>query len=248
MVSIAQLRSQLRAIRKRIADKVGYQDFKYLHKLKRPELEALLKKYEKFETQVVGTIQNAIRNKRARNTAENLLREREVAQNVRDLEMRIAFDQPVSLSAVISDVGLSSARKSASIRELYKTPSPPAIPRPDQAFVRRSVEEGRVVPLPRVKKQIRPTTSVPVPAGIQRLSAPKNIPPVRRPLSAPVSRLSPRLSAPSEIAPVNFRQRLAMFENPVSSNSSGRTSGLSQVETRPRPESAGRSFNKFNRL
>jgi hypothetical protein len=39
-----------------------------------------------------------------------------------------------------------------------------------------------------------------------------------------------------------------MFENPVSSNSSGRTSGLSQVETRPRPESAGRSFNKFNRL
>lgn len=223
MVSISQLRTQLRAIRKRIADKVGYQDFKYLHKMKRPELEALLKKYEKFETQVVGTIQNAIRNKRARNEASQLLSNRDERQVLRDLELRLnAISRP--LSASVSNVSSSAQKKRNTIRDLYDapltpfstfqlfSPTPPNISQvlPEQMFQQRSVAQGRVVPLSRIPKPQRPFTA------------------------------SPNLPA------VNYRKRLEVKERPLTA--SGRLSGLPRVELKPRPSSSERTFNKLKPL
>lgn len=223
MVSIGELRKQLRAIRKRIADKVGYQDFKYLHKMKRPELEELLKKYEKFETQVVGTIQSAIRNKRARNEATQLLSNRDERQVLRDLELKLnAISRP--LSASVSNVASSAKKKRSTISNLYDapltpfstfqlfSPTPSNISQvlPEQMFQKRSVAQGRVVPLPRVPKPQRPFTA------------------------------SPNLPA------VNYRKRLEIKERPLSS--SGRLSGLPRVEVKPRPSSAGRTFNKLSPL
>ena len=223
MVSISQLRTQLRAIRKRIADKVGYQDFKYLHKMKRPELEELLKKYEKFETQVVGTIQNAIRNKRARNEASQLLSNRDERQVLRDLETRLsAVSRP--LSASVSNVSSSAQKKRSAISNIYDapltpfstfqlfSPTPPNLIQvlPEQMFQKRSVAQGRVVPLSRIPKPQRPFTASP------------NLP------------------------PVNYRKRLEVKERPLTA--SGRLSGLPRVEVKPRPSSAERTFNKLKPL
>ena len=76
MVSINELRTKLRKIRKQLADGVGYGDFKYLHRKTKPELEALLRKYEKIENSA-NAIQRAVKNKKARNEAQRLL-------NIRD--------------------------------------------------------------------------------------------------------------------------------------------------------------------
>lgn len=223
-MKISEIRSKLREIRKRIADKVGYQDFKYLHKMKRPELEALLKKYEKFETQVVGTIQSAIRNKRARNEASQLLSNRDERQVLRDLELRLnAISRP--LSASIKSVSTSAKNKRNTIRNLYDapltplstfelfSPTPPNVSEviPEQMFKRRSVAEGRVVPLPRVPKPQRPFTASP------------------------------------NLASINYRKRLEERERPATASVS-RVSALPNIQVNPRPSSASRTFNKFQPL
>jgi hypothetical protein len=159
MVSVSELRTRLRSIRARLAKNIGYLDFKYLHKMKRAELENLLKKYEKFETEVVGTIQNAIRNKRSRNVAENLLKDREKAQVIRDMELKLAFAEPAALTSAISEVGFSSARKKASIRELYQPTKPPTPKPPTPLFRVRTIQEGKVIPLPRSKVTQRPLSA-----------------------------------------------------------------------------------------
>jgi len=220
MVSVAELRGRLRNIRAKLAKNIGYLDFKYLHKMKRPELEALLKKYEKFETEVVGTIQKAIRNKKARNVAHNLIKDREVAQNMRDLELRLAFSE-VPLISAVSDAGLSVSRKKAAIRDLYEpplapfstfelftpfNPVKPPTPKPTTPLFKfRTVEEGRVIPLSRSKVSQRP------------------------------------LSASS----AQFRQRLQLPQRPLSALP---RSNLSQLETKPRPESSLRTYNKLKLL
>lgn len=189
-MKISELRARLRAIRKRLADNIGYGDFKYLHKMKRPELEALLKKYEKFETNV-GTIQQAIRNKRARNTASNLLNERDRLQVIRDIEQRlIEVQRPQSAPAIVGrNVGLSASSKRSAISNMYQQSTP---------LFTKVIDPKQYRELPPVKYRNRlpPSTSTSL-----------------RPLSASVSSLS-----------------------------------LPRVQTKPRPASAGRTYNKFQPL
>lgn len=242
MMKISELRSKLREIRKKLAKNIGYLDFKYLHKMKRPELEALLKKYEKFETQVVGTIQGAIRNKQARDEASKLLNKRDERQVLRDLEMRLsAINRPQSAPAVISgNIGTSASKKRQTIRNLYDEPLTPfttfnlfnsqsPAPITQRLFEQRSIEQGRVVPLPRVPKTQRPqTTSLKSIQLRQRLNL------ADRPLTA-----SPNLPA------LQLRQRLKSEDRPLTASSVSRLSALPRVEVKPRPSSSGRTFNKF---
>lgn len=175
MLRISELRSKLREIRKKLAKNIGYLDFKYLHKMKRPELEALLKKYEKFDIQV-NTIQQAIRNKRARNTANSLLNERDRLQVVRDIEQRlIEVQRPQSLPTIIGrDIGLSASSKRSAISSMYEQP----------------------------RLQILP--------------------------------------------PVQYRNRLYELAQPRPRSAGSLP--LSRIQDRPRPQSAGRTFNKFKPL
>jgi len=189
MPSFDELRSKLRDIRKRLAKNIGYGDFKYLHTMTRPQLEALLKKYEKFETEVVGTLQNAIRNKRAKKEALSRLDKRDIQQNIRDLEARIAYTPNVPL--IVSDIASSTKRKKSNIRDLYEPALTPfstfelfSAPAPqNQLFIPRSL------PLPNVRVNTRPASA--------------------------------------------------------STLNRSTVSSLSRVNTRPRPESAGRTYNKY---
>jgi hypothetical protein len=189
MPSFDELRSKLRAIRKRLAKNIGYEDFKYLHEMTRPQLEALIKKYENFEKNTVGTIQNAIRNKRAKNEALSRLEKRDTQQNIRDLEARLAYTPNIPL--IVSDIASSIKRKKSNIRDLYEPALTPfstfelfSAPVPqNQLFTRRNL------PLPNVRVNTRP-------ASASTLNRPT-------------------------------------------------VSSLSRVDTRPRPESAGRTYNKY---
>lgn len=245
-MKISELRSKLREIRKKLAKNIGYLDFKYLHKMKRPELEALLKKYEKFETQVVGTIQGAIRNKQARDEASKLLNKRDERQVLRDLEMRLsAINRPQSAPVVISgNIGTSSSRKRGYLSNMYDAPLTPfstfelfsptpsaisqVIPN-EQLFQRRSVAQGRVVPLPRVPKTQRPQTT-----SLKSLQLRQRLNLSERALTA-----SPNLPA------LRLRQRLKSEDRPLTASSVSRLSALPRVEVKPRPSSSGRTFNKF---
>jgi len=246
MVSINELRTKLRKIRKQLADNVGYGDFKYLHRKTKPELEALLKKYEKFDNSA-NVIQRAVKNKKARNEAQRLLNIRDERQIVRDLENRLsAVSRPQSAPSILSaNIGTSISKRRANIRNIYDEPltpfstfnlfnaPPPPIYEivPEQMFKRRSVAEGRVVPLPRVPKTQRPqTTSLRALQLRQRLN-----------LGERASTASPNLPA------VQLRQRLQTADRPLTANS-GRTSGLGRVQVKPRPSSADRTFNKFSPL
>lgn len=242
MVAVNELRKKLRQIRKQLADGVGYGDFKYLHKKKKPELEELLKKYEKYDKSA-NIIQRAIKNKRARNEAQRLLNKRDERQIVRDLEMRLsAVSRPQSASR-ISNIGTSASKKRQTIRNLYDEPltpfttfnlfnSPSPAPITQRLFEQRTIEQGRVVPLPRVPKAQRPqTTSLKSIQLRQRLNL------ADRPLTA-----SPNLPA------LQLRQKLKAGDRPLSASSIGRTSALERVQVKPRPESASRTFNRFSPL
>lgn len=224
MLTIAQLRSKLRDIRKRLATNIGYLDFKYLHTMKRPQLEDLLKKYEKFETQVVGTIQNAVRNRRARNEANQLLNSRDERQNVRDLENRLlAVSRP--LSASINNVSSSAKNKRNTINQLYDTPLTP--------FSTFSLFN---VPSPIITEQMskqgkRPATALPAVQYRKKLEQ-KILETRQRPLTA--------------LPPVQYRKKVN--EKPLTFISSTTNVPLSFLQNEPRPESAKRSFNKFKPL
>jgi hypothetical protein len=247
MVSINELRTKLRKIRKQLAEGVGYGDFKYLHKKKKPELEALLKKYEKFDN-ASNVIQRAIKNKKARNEAQRLLNIRDERQIVRDLETRLsAVSRPQSAPSILSaNIGTSISKRRANIRSMYDEPltpfstfnlfnaPPPSISEvvPQQMFQQRSVAQGRVVPLPRVPKTQRPQT-----ASLRALQLRERFNLSQRAATA----------SPWPLPPVQFRERLQNNERPLTSNS-GRTSGLGRVQVKPRPSSADRTYNKFSPL
>lgn len=248
MVAVNELRKKLRQIRKQLADGVGYGDFKYLHKKKKPELEELLKKYEKYDKSA-NVIQSAIKNKRARNEAQRLLNKRDDRQILRDLEMRLsAINRPQTAPAVITgNIATSSSRKRGSLSNMYDAPLTPfstfqlfdapvpsvsEIVPDEQFFKKRSVAQGRVVPLPRVPKTQRPqTTSLKALQLRQRLN-----------LTERASTASPNLPA------LQLRQKLKTGDRPLSSNNIGRTSALQRVQVKPRPESASRTFNRFSPL
>ena len=93
--TITQLRSKLRLIRKEMIKGLGYEDFKYLHKKNRNELEALYEKYKKYDKDVKNisatTIQQAIKAKLARKKAERLIETRDLKQASRDLTKRLSL-------------------------------------------------------------------------------------------------------------------------------------------------------------
>ena len=248
MVSINELRTKLRKIRKQLADGVGYGDFKYLHRKTKPELEALLRKYEKIENSA-NAIQRAVKNKKARNEAQRLLNIRDERQIVRDLETRLsAISRPQSAPTILSaNIGSSASKRRAIIRNIYDEPltpfstfnlfNAPSVPSvslgvSDQMFKKRSVAEGRVVPLPRVPKTQRPQTT-----SLKALQLRQKLNLNERPLTA-----SPNLPA------VQLRQRLQTTDRPLTAGNSGRTSGLARIQVKPRPSSADRTFNKFSPL
>jgi len=248
MVSINELRTKLRKIRKQLAEGVGYGDFKYLHRKTKPELEALLKKYEKFDNSA-NVIQRAVKNKKARNEAQRLLNIRDERQIVRDLENRLsAVSRPQSAPSILSaNIGTSISKRRANIRNIYDepltpfstfnlfNPPPPVITQdvPEQMFKRRSVAEGRVVPLPRVPKTQRPQTT-----SLRALQLRERFNLSQRAATA----------SPWPLPPVQFRERLQNNERPLTASNSGRTSGLGRVQVKPRPSSADRTFNKFSPL
>jgi hypothetical protein len=255
MVSINELRTKLRKIRKQLAEGVGYGDFKYLHKKKKPELEALLKKYEKIDnsnTNAANVIQRAVKNKKARNQAQRLLNIRDERQIVRDLENRLsAVSRPQSAPSILSaNIGTSISKRRANIRNIYdepltpfstfnlfNAPNPPPPPIneivEEQMFKRRSVAQGRVVPLPRVPKTQRPQTT-----SLRALQLRERFNLSQRAATA----------SPWPLPPVQFRERLQNNERPLTASNSGRTSGLGRVQVKPRPSSADRTFNKFSPL
>jgi|APGre2960657373_1045057.scaffolds.fasta_scaffold44828_2 hypothetical protein len=251
MVSINELRTKLRKIRKQLAEGVGYGDFKYLHRKTKPELEALLKKYEKFDNSnanAANVIQRAVKNKKARNQAQRLLNIRDERQIVRDLENRLsAVSRPQSAPTILSaNIGTSISKRRANIRNIYDEPltpfstfnlfnAPPFVVSqdvPEQMFQRRSVAEGRVVPLPRVPKTQRPQTT-----SLRALQLRERFNLSQRAATA----------SPWPLPPVQYRERLQNNERPFSA-SSGRKSGLGRVQNKPRPSSADRTFNKFSPL
>ena len=243
MVGVNELRSKLRKIRKTLAEGVGYGDFKYLHKKKKPELEELLRKYEKLDNSA-NVIQRAIKNRKARKEAQRLLNIRDERQIVRDLETRLsAVSRPLSASR-ISNIATSASKRRSNIRNMYDEPltpfstfnlfnaplPPPAIS--ERMFEQRGVAQGRVVPLPRVPKTQRPQTT-----SLRALQLRQRLNLAERPLTA-----SPNLPA------VQLRQRLQTGDRPLSSNNVGRTTALARVQVKPRPSSADRTFNKFSPL
>ena len=252
MVSINELRTKLRKIRKQLADNVGYGDFKYLHRKTKPELEALLKKYENFinaNTNAANVIQRAIKNKKARNQAQRLLNIRDERQIVRDLENRLsAVSRPQTAPSILSaNIGTSISKRRANIRNIYDEPLTPfstfnlfnAPPPPineivqEQMFKRRSVAQGRVVPLPRVPKTQRPQTT-----SLRALQLRERFNLSQRAATA----------SPWPLPPIQFRERLQNNERPLTASNSGRTSGLGRVQVKPRPSSADRTYNKFSPL
>jgi hypothetical protein len=247
MVGVNELRSKLRKIRKTLAEGVGYGDFKYLHKKKKPELEELLRKYEKFDNSA-NVIQRAIKNRKARKEAQRLLNIRDERQIVRDLETRLsAVSRPLSASR-ITNIATSASKRRSNIRNMYDEPltpfstfnlfnAPLSLPLPPPAisermFEQRGVAQGRVVPLPRVPKTQRPQTT-----SLRALQLRQRLNLAERPLTA-----SPNLPA------VQLRQRLQTGDRPLSSNNVGRTTALARVQVKPRPSSADRTFNKFSPL
>ena len=251
MVSINELRTKLRKIRKQLADNVGYGDFKYLHRKTKPELEELLRKYENFinaNANAANVIQRAVKNKKARNQAQRLLNIRDERQIVRDLETRLsAVSRPQSAPSILSaNIGTSISKRRANIRNIYDEPltpfstfnlfNAPSIPNEvvqEQMFKRRSVAEGRVVPLPRVPKTQRPQTT-----SLRALQLRERFNLSQRAATA----------SPWPLPPIQFRERLQNNDRPLTASNSGRTSGLGRVQVKPRPSTADRTFNKFSPL
>lgn len=224
MSKVAELRAMLRGIKKQLSKGLGIEDFKYLNTKKKPQLLELLAKYEK-QNKGALTIQQAVRNKRAKKEALQEMSRRDKQQLKRDLELKLSLIQEPEKKTSIADVSLSARNKRERLSKLYQ---PPVIPNTTSAKKKREaitkIYEAPLTPLTTFELFNAPAT-VPTPPPIKRTT------PVFRKRALEEFKYLP--------TPVKFNMR------PITAVPKKE---LLRVQDRPRPATAGRTYNKYKPL